>query len=141
MLYQIILLPHIQVQEKEVGMTSSDIKAGAKAFKKILFNSFFHSVFIESSYSLPPWLEIPSSDSQLSLCSFDFSDVDVYEVLAGLDTTKAVGIDGIGPNLLKSCALALCEPLYMPSLSDKPKPASNSIRVVDSQYYTCPQIW
>ena len=91
-----------------------------------IFNSFFHSVFIESSYSLPPGLEIPSSDSQLSLCSFDFSDSDVYEVLVGLDTTKAVGIDGIGPNLLKSCALALCEPLchlFQTSLSQHQIPA------------------
>lgn len=36
----------------------------------------------------------------------------MYEILLDLDTSKAMGIDGISPGLLKSCALALYKPLY-----------------------------
>ena len=37
---------------------------------------------------------------------------DVYDILASLDITKAMGIDGIGPRILKNCALPLCHPLH-----------------------------
>ena len=34
----------------------------------------------------------------------------VYSILASLDVTKATGIDGIGPRILKNCALLLVFP-------------------------------
>ena len=37
---------------------------------------------------------------------------DVFEVLSGLDTSKAKGLDGIGPSVLKFGALALYRPLH-----------------------------
>ena len=36
-----------------------------------------------------------------------FSESDVYNKLISLKPNKAVGIDGIGPNILKLCALLL----------------------------------
>ena len=35
-----------------------------------------------------------------------------FEALCSLDTSKAIGIDGIGPNVLHHCALALYKPLH-----------------------------
>ena len=44
--------------------------------------------------------------------SFDnISATKVYEELLALDTTKAKGLDGIGPLLLKHCTLTLYQPL------------------------------
>jgi len=45
------------------------------------------------------------------LTEVEFTNCDVYNILANLDTSKAVGIDGIGPRVLKKCALPLCYPL------------------------------
>ena len=41
-----------------------------------------------------------------------FTESDVFNALQRLDTAKAMGMDGIGPNVLKHCALGLCEPLH-----------------------------
>ena len=59
------------------------------------------------------------------LCSFDFMDYKVYEIMTGLDTSKAMGIDGLGPNLLKHCASAICKPLCQPFLN-KPELSPDS---------------
>ena len=50
-----------------------------------------------SSHSMP----------QPTLESINITDLEVYTALSKLDPTKACGIDGIGPKLLRSCALAL----------------------------------
>jgi len=42
------------------------------------------------------------------LTKVEFTDYDVYNIL---DISKAVRIDGIGPRVLKKCALPLCHPL------------------------------
>lgn len=42
---------------------------------------------------------------------FQILESDVFDALNLLDTSKAMGIDGISPLILKSCALALYEPL------------------------------
>lgn len=45
-------------------------------------------------------------------CSdLDISEQDVFKVLASLDPTKSMGLDGIWPRLLKFCADAVCQPL------------------------------
>ena len=36
----------------------------------------------------------------------------MLEVLNSLDPSKSTGIDGIGPKVLKHCALSLCKPLH-----------------------------
>ena len=46
------------------------------------------------------------------MSDIDISVSDVYNVLINLDPTKAMGIDRIGPGILKHCAQALCVPLH-----------------------------
>ena len=41
-----------------------------------------------------------------------FAELDVLDTLVPLDSSKASGIDDICPRILKSCALALYQPLY-----------------------------
>ena len=76
--------------------------------KANLFNEYFFSVCSHSSSypSIPPTSTIPS------LSVIDFSPSDVYSTLSGLDLSKTMGVDGIGPQILKFCALALYEPLH-----------------------------
>jgi len=47
------------------------------------------------------------------LTEVEFIDYDVYNILANLDASKVVGIDGIGPRVLKKCALPLYYPLHV----------------------------
>ena len=75
-----------------------------------MFNTFFHSVFTHSLFSLPPLDELPIPDSTIT--DISISESDVHEALSSLNTTKAMGIDGIGPKLLKHCALALYKPIH-----------------------------
>ena len=46
------------------------------------------------------------------LCDINISGSEVYNILVTLHPTKAMGIDGIGPKLLKHCALALFQLLH-----------------------------
>ena len=75
-----------------------------------MFNTFFHSVFMHSLFSLPPLDELPIPDSTIT--DISISESDVHKALSSLNTTKAMGIDGIGPKLLKHCALALYKPIH-----------------------------
>ena len=78
--------------------------------KAKLFNSFFHSVFTGSSFSLPDTssLQLPPS----CICTISLSDSKVLDALLSLDPTKSSGCDGIGSKLIKYCALALYMPLH-----------------------------
>ena len=78
--------------------------------KANLFNTFFHSVFTHSSYNLPPLEMLPMPPSTIS--DITISESDVYDAMTSLNPTKAMGIDGIGPKLLKHCALALYQSLH-----------------------------
>ena len=78
--------------------------------KANLFNTFFHSVFTHSSYNLPPLEMLPMPPSTIS--DITISESDVYDAMTSLNPTKAMAIDGIGPRLLKHCALALYQPLH-----------------------------
>ena len=82
--------------------------ASTDSEKILLFNKFFHSVFTVSAYQLPPLHESASP---------------VFEALCSLDTSKAIGIYGIGPNVLHHCALALYKPLHHLFLSHSNIPA------------------
>ena len=42
---------------------------------------------------------------------FNVSELNVYKALINLDPNKALGIDGIGPKVLKYCAKSLVQPL------------------------------
>ena len=74
-----------------------------------LFNKYFYSVFTQSTFTLPPASDLPTLDSFITSVVIPVSEV--YEILSSLDTSKAMGLDGIGPNVLKHWASALCEPL------------------------------
>ena len=77
------------------------------ADKAALFNQYFHSVFTTSSSTLPD-MGYPSIDS---LQLIDISETEVYNALISLDPNKALGIDGIGPKILKNCSESLFQPL------------------------------
>ena len=78
--------------------------------KATLFNTFFHSVFTHSSFNLPPSENFPVPDSTIS--DISISELDVFEALSSLNESKSMGIDGIGPKLLKHCGLALYKPIH-----------------------------
>jgi len=83
--------------------------------KATLFNKYFYSVFSESSYVLPQFQDMPSTNSTTD--SINFTEDEVYSALSSLDSTKATGIDGISPAVLKNCASVLTKPLcYLFSL-------------------------
>ena len=92
--------------------------------KACMFNEYFHSVFTNSSFELPSSHLFPTPTAFLD--HIEFSDVDVYTELLQLDSTKAIGIDGIGPKVLKPCALSLYHPihhLFSTSLATRSIPA------------------
>ena len=89
-------------------LTYNDITAISDADKSSVFNQFFHSVFTISSFVLPDAIVTPTT----VLSDIDISVSDVYNVLINLDPTKAMGVDRIGPGILKHCAQALCVPLH-----------------------------
>ena len=78
--------------------------------KANLFNTYFHSVFTKSSFVLPHMDTLPLPQSTLS--NISICDDEVYSALASLDPMKSMGIDGIGPGLLKHCAAALYQPFH-----------------------------
>lgn len=57
----------------------------------------------------PPRDGTPQDGTKLE--TIKLSELEAYEALSSLDSSKAMGLDGIGPNVLKSCSLALCGPL------------------------------
>ena len=78
--------------------------------KTTLFNTFFHSVFTHSSFNLPSPenLSVPAS----TISDISISELDVFEALSSLNESISMGIDGIGPKLLKHCGLALYKPIH-----------------------------
>ena len=79
-----------------------DISAQSDLNKANLFNSYFHSVFTKSSFCCPNPHQLPDINPKLGHLSNTEE-----EVFHSLDPSKATGCDGIGPRLLKHCALAL----------------------------------
>ena len=75
-----------------------------------LFSTFFHSVFTCSSFQIPHLEELPVREKRSPILGI--SELEVFEALSSLDTTKAMGVDGIGPKILKHCTLALFKPLH-----------------------------
>lgn len=83
----------------------------SECVKAALFNSFFESVYSKESIS-PDFSSIPKSSQLETLDLINITDLDVYTALSELDPTKACGIDGIGPKVLRSCALALYQVIH-----------------------------
>ena len=86
------------------------VSASNNLDKATLFNKYFHSVFTTSSFTLPPPDLMPVSDPNCS--ELTISEEDVFNILSSLDQSKAMGLDGIGPRILKSCALSIYQPLH-----------------------------
>ena len=59
---------------------------------------------------LLPTDELPTPEASLS--NIVFSESDVFTALTSLDPSKAMGIDCLGPKILKKCALALYQPVH-----------------------------
>ena len=53
---------------------------------------------------------MPPTNSTID--SISITEEEIYNTLISLDSTKATGIDGISPAVLKYCALPLTKPLH-----------------------------
>lgn len=76
--------------------------------KAELFNQHFHSVLNNPSR---PSLCASVHAVPDTICDFNIEPIDTYRALASIDPSKAMGIDGISPKVLKFCASALYEPI------------------------------
>ncbi len=73
--------------------------------KASLFNNFFVSVH---SKALPVQLLPNQPSSVVNDIDITVTVSDVLAALSRLDPSKATGLDGIGPKILKTCSEALC---------------------------------
>ena len=78
--------------------------------KASLFNQYFQSVYTTSSFILPPLNDLPCPSTVLN--NILVSEVEVYDTLVSLNPNKAMGVDCIGPKVLKTCAIALYLPIH-----------------------------
>ena len=66
------------------------------------FNNYFYSVFTQSPVNQPSTVNSPTDIPPIY--SISILPEEVYHCLSSLDASKAAGIDGIGPRVLKQCA-------------------------------------
>ena len=78
--------------------------------KVSLFNKYFHYIYSSVHCDLSSSFDFPQTSQMLGDISIQESEV--YELLISLNTSKAMGCDGISPMLLKHCATALFQPLH-----------------------------
>ena len=89
--------------------------------KATIFNHYFHSVFSNNNNNnnnnnsnknsaISPNHNSRENDSTLE--DIHFTPEDVCSILANLDISKAMGIDGIPNHILKSYSLSLYEPVH-----------------------------
>ena len=79
--------------------------------RAIIFNEYFNSTFTTSDFTLPPNHLFPMPSTYLSEAYI--TEAEVYEILANLDPTKAMGCDKIHPIVLKHCSDFLASPLAL----------------------------
>ena len=60
------------------------------------------SVFTHSTLTISPASDLPTLNSTITSVVMSVSEL--YDVLSSLDTSKAMGLDGIGPNDQKLCS-------------------------------------
>ena len=70
-----------------------------------IINRYFFSVYSSKSSRPPNVSSLPCPPTVIS--DNDFSPLDVYNALANHDSSKAMGIDGVGPRVLKFCSCEL----------------------------------
>ena len=78
--------------------------------KASTFNQHFHSIFNQTSFEIPSISDLPQPSTFIGEISI--AELDVFNALVSLDPTKSMGIDGIGPSLLKHCAVPLYQVLF-----------------------------
>ena len=74
------------------------------------FNEYFYSVFTRSSVNHPSTVDGPTDIPPIS--SIHILPEEVFHCLSSLDASKAAGIDGIGPRVLKQCAGSIAPLVY-----------------------------
>jgi len=79
--------------------------------RAIIFNEYFNSTFTTSDFTLPPNHSFPIPSTYLSEAYI--TEAEVYEILADLDPTKAMGCDNIHPIVLKHCSNLLASPIAL----------------------------
>ena len=87
-------------------MSYGDRRAINNIDKANLFNNYFYSVFLhdQHNYRCP-------SNKDCCLHDIKISIQEVFDILSTLDVTKAAGIDGISPRILRNCASSLLIPI------------------------------
>ena len=95
-------LPFMMYNENSSATTNGE--------KASLFNTYFKSVFTKSNFVLPSSSDIVTPDPIIS--DITISEEAVYKSLSSLNPTKAIGMDNIGPKVLKICAASLTIPLH-----------------------------
>ena len=83
------------------------IVADSDTDKANVFNDYFYSVFTQASTDLSLPTKNPSHLSHISI-----TEEDVFNSLINLDTSKAMGPDGIPPIALSKCASVLYKPFH-----------------------------
>ena len=80
------------------------------ADKAILFNNFFSD---QSTLDLSKEPKLPtlSTKTDKTILNISVLSEQVLSILNSLDTSKATGPDGVGNNVLRSCAESLCYPI------------------------------
>ena len=75
--------------------------------KANMFNDYFYSVFTQAAtnQSFP-------IDNSSHLLNISITEEDVYNALINLDTSTAMGPDGIPPIVLSKCASVLYRPFH-----------------------------
>ena len=91
-------------------MVNGSLTATKDIDRAALFNDYFHSVFTKSDFTFPVH-DVFDDVVHPSISNLLITDSDVYEVLSGLDISKAKGLDGIGPCVLKYCLRAIVSPV------------------------------
>ena len=86
-------------------------EASSDAGVASLFNDFFHSTFTIGDQSSLITVTTNSHGDTKSITEIHFTTDNVYESLANLDVSEAMGLDRIPNYVLKYCAESLCEPL------------------------------
>ena len=88
----------------------SNVCATTDLEKASLFNKYFHSVYSSVHCDLSSSFDFPQASQMLEDISIKESEA--YQLLISLNTSKAMGCDGISSMLLKHCVTALFQPLH-----------------------------
>ena len=94
---------HIDLTSNHPGLSAHSVDVDG-----ILLIVYEYIIMLLKLYSLSTLPDMNTITSDIEpLQPFDISELDVYNALINLDADKALGINGIGPKVLKHCAESL----------------------------------